>query len=459
MGQIPKMPSAAPASRPIYTVSELTRKIKFLLEQEFPLVWVTGEISNRRTPASGHHYFTVKDPFSQISGVMFKGPAARLKFALTDGLAVVGLGRLSVYEPRGTYQIIFEHLEPKGRGALQLAFEQLKAKLAEEGLFDPVHKQPLPFLPRKIHLITSPTGAVVHDTIQIVQRRFPNMPITVIPTRVQGDAAEADIVKALTLVNQRPDAEVVILARGGGSLEDLQAFNSERVARAIAASTVPIVSAVGHETDVTIADFAADVRAPTPSAAAELVVPEKHRLQRQGADLRQRLVRQTRIDLVNHRSGLERLTRRLRDPGRQVQELRLRLDDVQDRLVRVVRHRIAWKRLTLDHCQNRLGRIPLRSRLQNSYQKLEKMHYILLNSFKNTFLLNQSRHRESTLRLEALNPHHVLQRGYSITRVLPSRRVVKKATGIRANQQVEVQLASGALLCRVEGTYHGEEDL
>ena len=269
----------SPKQPHVYSVSELNAKIKSILEEQFPFVWVGGEVSNFAVPASGHFYFTLKDEKAQLRAVMFRGQNRNLRFELADGMAVSGIGRVSVYEPRGTYQVIFEHLEPRGTGALQVAFEQLKMRLAEEGLFDEQHKRPLPFLPAKIHIVTSPTGAVIHDIMQIVERRFPGMPISVIPVKVQGDGAIEEIVAAIETLDTLEDAEVAIVARGGGSLEDLQAFNSEAVARSIFASRIPIVSAVGHETDFTIADFVADLRAPTPSAAAELTVPLRDRLQ------------------------------------------------------------------------------------------------------------------------------------------------------------------------------------
>jgi exodeoxyribonuclease VII large subunit len=452
------MPTANQA-RPVYTVSELTHQIKAILENEFPLVWVVGEISNRRIPASGHCDFTLKDPNAQLNAVMFKGPLKRLPFDIADGLAVVGLGRLSVYEPRGTYQIIFEHLEPKGVGALQLAFEQLKTRLAAEGLFDAVHKQRLPLLPRKIHIITSPTGAVVHDTIQIIQRRFPNMPITVIPASVQGGDAVASIIRALQCLGRQPDAEVAILARGGGSLEDLQAFNSEELARTIFETPVPIISAIGHETDFTIADFVADMRAPTPSAAAELVVPEKHGLQEQCREMQARLRRDITTAISRHRIILENTLRRLRDPRRQVQEARLRLDDSGEMLRRAWNRYLDKKQEIVDRLFMRLHRIHLRGALQMSHNKLEQINYIIIHNMQNILLINRSKHRELTLRLKALNPQNVLERGYSITRDVPSKRIVKTSKPIKINQQVEIQLASGALLCRVEGKHlHGEEN-
>ena len=271
--------------RNIYSVSDLNANIKALLEESFPFVWIIGEMSNFRIPASGHYYFSLKDAASQISAVMFRGQQRKLKFEPEDGMSVIGMGRISVYEPRGTYQIILEYLEPSGVGALQIAFEQLKNKLADEGLFNDEHKRDIPFIPNKIGVITSSSGAVVHDILQIVNRRYPNIAIQVLPAKVQGKGAAAEIVSALELLNRREECDVAILARGGGSLEDLQAFNSEPVARAIFGSRVPVISAVGHETDYTIADFVADLRAPTPSAAAEMVVPEKFTLEHRCKEL------------------------------------------------------------------------------------------------------------------------------------------------------------------------------
>ena len=279
--------------RKVYTVSELNAVIKSLLEQRFPFVWIVGEISNFKIPLSGHYYFTLKDEASQINAVMFRGQHRQLKFEPEDGMRVTGLGRLSVYEPRGAYQILLEYLEPSGVGGLQIAYEKLKARLAEEGLFDQQYKKPIPFLPHKIALITSPSGAVVHDMLNIIDRRFPNMQIEVFPVKVQGTGAEDEITEALEMLNDRSGVDVAILARGGGSLEDLQAFNSEHVARAIFAARIPIIAAIGHETDYTIADFVADLRAPTPSAAAELAVPVKFELLQQVnnifADLKYRI--------------------------------------------------------------------------------------------------------------------------------------------------------------------------
>jgi len=275
----------------VLSVTELTLRIKFLLESSFETFWVEGEISNLRRPGSGHIYFTLKDEKSQVRAVIFRPALKSIRFDLEDGMQVILRARLNVYEPRGEYQLIADAAEPKGLGALQKAFEQLKIRLQEEGLFDPVHKKPIPFLPRKIGVITSPSGAVIRDILTITRRRFPSIDILIAPVRVQGMEASQEIVEAIADMNAHGKADVIILARGGGSLEDLAPFNDERVARAIFNSRIPVISAVGHEIDFTIADFVADLRAPTPSAAAELVVPIRRELRDSLNDLRQRMNR------------------------------------------------------------------------------------------------------------------------------------------------------------------------
>jgi exodeoxyribonuclease VII large subunit len=263
------------AQRKIYSVSELSQQIKNLLERQFPDVWVTGEVSNFRAASSGHFYFTLKDAHAQLRAVCFRNQARYLKFKPQDGISVITRGHLSVYEARGEYQLYVEYLEPAGLGALQLAFEQLKQKLAAEGLFDRARKKALPLLPRTVGIVTSPTGAVMRDILRILRRRFHNLNVLVFPAKVQGEGAAEEIIEGIQYFNRRSLVDVMIVARGGGSLEDLWAFNEEGLARAISASRIPIISAVGHETDFTIADFVADLRAPTPSAAAELVVRRK----------------------------------------------------------------------------------------------------------------------------------------------------------------------------------------
>ena len=446
--------------RKIYSVSELNAEIKALLEESFPFVWIYGEISNFRTPVSGHFYFTLKDAAAQISSVMFRGQQRNLKFRPEDGMSVTGMGRLSVYEPRGTYQIILEYLEPSGIGALQIAFEKLKRRLAEEGCFDEAHKRPLPFLPRKISIITSPTGAVVHDILKIINRRFSRVHIQIIPVKVQGHGAAEEIVAALELLNSRDEADVAILARGGGSLEDLQAFNTEKVARAILASKIPIISAVGHETDYTISDFAADLRAPTPSAAAELVVPDRSELQRRCHEIRMRLVKNTLNYFNSLRIKLNDASQRLIDPRRKFEDYRLRLDDLSARLNRALLFRIRRERKQLDFWQDRLAANTPRILLRKTKKQLEQTYNNLLKSLIIYKHSRKIRIRELTAKLEALNPLAILARGYSVTRTIPDAMIVKDSQSVALDQDLEVMLAKGRLLCRVQGkTNHGKKDI
>lgn len=434
----------------MYTVSELNRRIKTILENAFPFVWITGEISNLRIPASGHIYLTLKDHQNQIGAVIFKGQARHLTFNPEDGLVVLAMGRLSVYEPRGTYQVIIEFMEPKGLGNLQLAFEQLKQRLAAEGLFDAKHKQSAPVLPSKIHVITSPTGAVVFDIIKIVERRFANMPIVVIPTAVQGPKAVREIVAAIALLNQRPDAQVAILARGGGSLEDLQAFNDEAVARAVHESSVPIIAAVGHETDFTISDFVADLRAPTPSAAAELVVPVKSALSQYVDELTRQIGRTTRVNLDTKRRLLEDYRERLLDPRRKIYDGRLRLDDLTHRLSTGLNRLMRERRRELTLIASRLVQNPWHDRVHAIKQRLEQINHNLLYYLHNNISHKNWMHQDATSRLGALSPLAVLKRGYSITRAWPQKTIIKHAARVQLDQSLEITLATGRLHCRVE---------
>jgi len=437
------------AQKNIYTVSQLNSDIKLLLEDNFPFIWLSGEISNCKMPGSGHLYFTLKDENSQINCVMFRGQNQNLTFDLEGGLSITGLGRISLYEPRGTYQVIFEYLEPKGIGALQIAFEQLKDRLSSEGLFDSKYKKPLPFLPKKISLITSPTGAVVHDILKIISRRFPNLFIEIVPVKVQGDNSDKEIVQALELLNTINDADVIIMARGGGSLEDLNAFNSENVARAVFSVKIPIVSAIGHETDFTISDFVADLRAPTPSAAAELVVPSKDELKRRHEDILSKLKSNNRQHIEKQRYILARVSKSLVDPKRKVQDLRIKTDDFTTRLTKVFLNYINQKReqfilwKDLFYINNPLSYIAkLNERLINITDKLSILNIIYLKN-KRSLL------RESTGRLFALNPTAILKRGYSITRTIPDVSIVKTAHSVTIGQNLEVMLAKGKLLVNV----------
>ncbi len=434
----------------LLTVSELTKRIKHLLEDTYPAVWVTGEISNFKIPVSGHYYFSLKDAHAQISGVMFRNRNRYLKFTPEDGMTIIGMGRVGVYEPRGTYQIIFETLEPRGVGALQIAFEQLKAKLADEGLFDAIHKKTIPLLPGKIGVITSRTGAVVHDIMDVAERRFPGTRITVIPVKVQGDGAVEEIAAGIALMDQRDDIDVAIIARGGGSLEDLQAFNSEAVARAIFAAKTPIISAVGHETDVTIADFTADLRAPTPSAAAEIAVPKKSDLQRT-VQIHQLAIRD------KFKACIERLRNRvfersvkLVDPRKRVQDLRLRIDDLTFTLQRNTPALIARKRERLAWATRSLHSTSPMHRTRLLKARISGDQGALISSMKSILNHQRSRLNELAMKHQGFDPRAILKRGYSITRTVPDSRIVRNPEEVEIEQKLSVTVEKGTIVCRVE---------
>lgn len=429
--------------RKVYSVSQLTDQIKALLEDRYSMVWISGEISNLRIPPSGHAYFTLKDQKSQISAVMFRGQLRQLKFEIEDGLVLVALGRLTVYPPRGNYQIILEYIEPRGAGALQIAFEQLKRKLSDEGLFSEDRKAALPFLPRRIGIITSPSGAVIQDIIRVLSRRFYNVIIDIYPVRVQGVQSPSEIIRAIELANRLMRNDLLILARGGGSLEDLSPFNDEGVARSIFASRIPLVSAVGHETDFTIADFVADTRAPTPSAAAEIIVPVKHDMQSRIAELKLRCSRAMQHTCDRMRQRLAQTRRLIVHPGKRVEDMRLHVDLLGDRLRRSLTDLVQDRKNRLDRVSGALrGNSPVH-RLGIYRSKVE------LLTLKATQILNiyigkmAERYKRAHALLGAVNPSAILNRGYSITRTLPDRRVVMDAGNLISGQLLEVQLAHG----------------
>lgn len=436
--------------RQIFTVSKLTREIKTLIEERFTLVWITGEISNLSLPASGHAYFSLKDANAVISGVIFRNQFRRLGFNPENGMKIIGMGRLSLYEPRGSYQLIFEHMEPSGTGALQAAFEQLKHKLALEGLFDDDRKQQLPFLPEQISIVTSPTGAVIQDIINVSRRRFPNVPLEIVPVKVQGQGADLEIATAIALINQRAASDLIIVARGGGSLEDLVAFNSETVARAVFESAIPIISAVGHETDFTITDFVADVRAPTPSAAAELALPEKSALFSRLTELRAFLVRAIGQRQTVNRERILELTARLRDPKRAVDDLRFKLEDLESRMAGLIKKKTAACHERLDWFTHALFANSPERQVKKELENVNARVTQLVTAMTMTLEERRGRTKELTARLEALSPMGVLDRGYSITRTLPEKTVLMDSTGIEINKTVEVILARGRLYCQVK---------
>ncbi|WP_246514914.1 exodeoxyribonuclease VII large subunit [Desulfonema limicola] len=436
----------------IFTVSALTAEIKALLEDRFSFVWITGEISNFHVPASGHFYFTLKDQKAQINAVMFKGQNKNLKFMPEHGMSITGLGRIGLYEPRGSYQIIFEYLEPKGVGELQIAFEQLKARLASEGLFDEKHKKPIPFLPEKISVVTSRTGAVIHDIIKVINRRFPGVHIELAPVKVQGDGADQEIADAIKLLNERMDSDLIILARGGGSLEDFQAFNSEITAYAIFESKIPVISGVGHETDITIADFVSDLRAPTPSAAAELAVPLKQELVQKNLSLLNNLSSRFYYYIEQKRKSLQYISSRLVHPKKRVQDLRLRIDDFSERLFRLMLKSVLLRRREQYLWLNDKFRSnnPL-NQVKDKRQELELKTNNLKQNFMKIFDKKSAEISELTSKLSVLNPAAILSRGYSIARTMPEGRILHDTSSIILGQKIDLRLSKGILLCRVEG--------
>ncbi len=398
-------------------------------------------------PSSGHAYFTLKDERAQISAVMFAGQLKRLTFDLEDGITILAMGRLTVYGPRGNYQIILEHAQPKGAGALQIAFEQLKRKLQNEGLFDKRHKSELPLLPRKIALITSSTGAALQDILNIADRRYHNMQMVIIPVRVQGDTAAAEISRALVHANSmspRPP-DVIIIARGGGSIEDLAAYNSELVARAIFDSNIPVVSAVGHETDYTIADFVADLRAPTPSAAAELVVPVKNDLKNKCLQLSHLCWRSMDRILQVHHDRLRELRQAMVHPLHRIQENQQRLDELAHRARRAVRSCLGYSKNDFEKVlQGLLFNRPDRS--ITSYRvNVAMLENRLKQIIANRHAMDHEHLRILETGLHALNPQAILKRGYSITRTLPQKKIVTDAAGLTEGQALEIQLSKGRI--------------
>ncbi len=441
----------------ILSVTKLNENIKQLLEASFDRLWVEGEVSNLRRPASGHIYFTLKDEKSQIRAVIFRAlpmqrqsPWARsAKFDLEEGMCVICCGRLSVYQPRGEYQLIVDVVEPKGIGALQKAFEQLKARLLTEGLFDPAHKKPIPFLPQRIGVITSPTGAVIRDILHITKRRFPSVDILVAPVRVQGVEAPPEITRAITAMQAVGNIDVIIIARGGGSLEDLAPFNDEAVAREIYRSRIPVISAVGHEVDFTIADFVADLRAPTPSAAAELVVPVRRELMSSIEALHARLINCERRLIASMGEQARVLQERLKDPKRRIDDLRMLVDDRLERLKKGLDHKRAGERPKLLNLELRLDHA-------NPLLKIRDHRFILENFRKNVIagwhdMMERLKVQMGTnlAVLDTLSPLGVLGRGYGIVRKLPEGLIVKEAASVAVGSSVDVKVSSGSFQAKV----------
>jgi exodeoxyribonuclease VII large subunit len=437
----------------VYSVYELTKEIKLHLEREYFNVWVTGEISNLKQPSSGHVYFTIKDQRSQLPAVMFRSSRRRLKFQPEDGMAVVARGSVTVYEPRGAYQLLVEWMEPHGKGALQAAFEQLKEKLDKEGLFAKERKKPLPLLPQKIGIVTSPTGAALRDICRILHRRFPNLEIVLYPAQVQGDLASAEIAQGIQVMNRLGGFDALIVGRGGGSLEDLWPFNEESVARAIAASEIPVMSAVGHEVDYTIADFVADVRAPTPSAAAEMVVSRKDAFEERVNWLGQRVEQATHQRMLSLRSEVDRLGehKAFLAVRHSIEMAAQRLDDANYRAATTMGRCLQAFGSQLAKAVRRLETFRIDRQIADSRARLQHLDSRLSAVQKAHLATAHQKLGRSAAQLEALSPLAVLGRGYSLA-WNDKGALIREASQVRTGAPLRLTLHRGELDCRVERT-------
>ena len=438
-----------PPQRRIYSVSELTREIRMLLEDHFPFLWVEGEVSNFRVPSSGHYYFVLKDGESQIRCVMFRSQHRWMRFLPEDGLHVLCQARVSVYEPRGEYQLLVDTMEPRGVGALQLAYEQLKGRLQAEGLFDLEHKKPIPFLTQRLGVVTSATGAAIRDIIRVVRERYSNLEIYLYPAKVQGEGAATEIARGIDTFNDEFPVDVLIVGRGGGSWEDLWAFNEEIVVRAIFRSHIPVISAVGHEIDLTLADLVADVRAPTPSAAAEMVTQHKEALEALVATLYERLEGRVRqmVQLAGER--LESRKKHLRHPTARLADLRLRLDEQAQRLEFAMRQRLRSEGQMFLRVKDNLLHLSPRRTIKETRGLLG--HYFhRLELFVAQILQKKRQSLERSLtQLDGLSPLGILARGYSITTTWPEGVIVLSTRQVREDDMVNVRLHEGSMRCRI----------
>ncbi|MFA6222888.1 MAG: exodeoxyribonuclease VII large subunit [Desulfomonilaceae bacterium] len=437
------------SERKIFTVSELTEEIRKVLEGTFPMVWVKGEISNFKRAPSGHTYLTLKDDNSQIRCVMFKHQSKYLKFQLEDGLKILASGRVNVYSPRGEYQLILETMEPVGLGSLMLALEQLKTKLASEGLFDSSRKKPLPRRPGTVGVVTSATGAAVRDIIRIIKRRSPGINILISPTSVQGDKAPEEIVSSLQrlVISGKPD--VIIIGRGGGSIEDLWAFNDESVVRAVASCSVPIVSAVGHETDFTLSDFAADARASTPSAAAEIIAPDDRDAWDSVTSLIARLKNGIRVCLTRSAQTLDDLTKGFEYPLRRIQDERSRIEDLTERIRKSSIRMLTDARKDLVAMSGRLRPEILMRKTATISGDLGRLVTRLERSTK--IIMDDSKSRVTNLaaRLDALSPFRVLARGYTITFRTTDGTLLRGTGDVDQGEDIRTVVSGGSIVSRV----------
>jgi exodeoxyribonuclease VII large subunit len=437
-------------SEEVFTVSRLNREVRFILEGSFPLLWVEGEISNFTVPASGHWYFSLKDAASQVRCAMFKPGNRRVDFITKDGMQVMMKARVSLYEGRGEFQLLAEHMEEVGEGQLRKAFEVLKKRLLAAGLFDVKHKKPLPVFPQTIGVITSPTGAAVRDILSVLRRRYPAVPVIIYPTLVQGEAAAKNIVSAIQLASQRKECDVLILARGGGSLEDLWPFNEEIVAHAIHACPLPILSGVGHEVDFTIADFVADLRAPTPSAAAELCTPDSDELHKSLNFSRQRLLRLLQQQLLQLQQHLDWVNKHLQQqhPKRRLQEQKQQIKLVFNTLAGYQTAMLANLQANLQTQTARLIASTPKHQIHHTLQTLLLQQQHLKAALTNTLQALRVRLGNAAATLDALSPLATMQRGFAVAS--KGKHVLTKASEVQAGDKIAVRLQEGSLDCVVE---------
>ena len=443
--------SFKPLDRRIWSVRDLVAAVRMHIEREYGDTWVEGEISNFRAHDSGHLYFTLKDQNSQIRAVMFRSQARLLRFRPENGMQVVLRGRVTIYEDRGELQISAEYLEPKGAGALLIAFEQLKAKLEAEGLFDPARKKPIPTLPRRIGIVTSPQAAALRDILNIVRRRHHSANVLIFPAQVQGEAASAEVSAGLAYFNRERNVDVIIVARGGGSAEDLAAFNNQALARAVAASQIPVISAVGHETDFTIIDFVADMRAPTPSAAAELVIRSRQEVQDQAEGLRQRLARAMRYRILMGRQALSELAhhgtfRRMTDAINRRQQ---KLDDLKNRMDRAERQILEKQHRRLELAAAAVRHYDVRRMLAGIGKELDSRVARLVAAARTVLVQRSGRLSQLKGQLGALSPLAILDRGYALV-FDASGTLLKDAARVKAGDEISARLAKGSLTATVK---------
>jgi len=441
----------AKPERRIWPVRELVSAVRTHLEREFTDTWVEGEISNYRPATSGHLYFTLKDGDAQLRIVMFRMQARLLRFRPENGMQVLVRGRITIYEGRGELQLMAEHMEPMGAGALQVAFEQLKARLAAEGLFEQSRKKPLPALPRTIGIVTSATGAAVQDMLNVLRRRHESVNILIYPAQVQGEAAPGEVSAGVRYFNEAKNVDVIIVARGGGSVEDLAAFNDEGLARTVAASTIPVISAVGHETDFTICDFVADLRAPTPSAAAEIVIRSKQELEDRVNGLRTRLSRAVRYQMLSTRNTLTQLAHH--GAFARMHELIARrdqkIDELQSRSVMALRETLRGLRRRLDVASTRVRSHDLRTRLESREREVQAKLNELTSATRRVMEKRRARLERMTSQVHALSPVAILERGYALV-FDGEGHLVKNAAQLKPGDSMTAQVAKGAIAAKVE---------